>query len=363
MANGRNPTRYSLLAIRYSPFAISGLAGGILPRLRDLHLGVGHHQSALVRQRHELETHVDRAHRAVGAAAVNAGIKAALAALFYDFLIDLEDFGFLAVEFWNQSIGEAEIGGTDIDAVDALDIEDLFHVFDRRLGLHHRQQHDLFVCGLLISAGRTIHAGTDRAVRARAARRIFAVGDEVFRLLLGVDHRADHAIGAAVQHFADDAGLVPRHAHHRSHRMAVHRLKALHHRLIILHAVLHVDGDAVEPALRDHLGGKPRRDRKPSVHHRLARSPYLLDLVRHFLFLPFVQTHRHCDGANHCTALWMLTSLTPTSRAVFTIAAQVSSGKGTPFLVRSVRIFRSGSPGISTASTPATGFVARIEST
>src|SRR6266436_9310991 len=39
------------------------------------------------------------------------------------------------------------------------------------------------------------------------------------------------------------------------------------------------------------------------------------------------------------TALCMLTSLTPTSRAVFTIAAQVSSGKGTPFLVRSARIF------------------------
>jgi hypothetical protein len=31
------------------------------------------------------------------------------------------------------------------------------------------------------------------------------------------------------------------------------------------------------------------------------------------------------------TARWILTSLTPTSRAVFTIAAQVSSGKGTPF--------------------------------
>src|ERR1700694_3333101 len=42
------------------------------------------------------------------------------------------------------------------------------------------------------------------------------------------------------------------------------------------------------------------------------------------------------------TARWMLTSLTPTSRAVFTIAAQVSYGKGTPFLVRSARIFLSG---------------------
>src|SRR5260370_35733156 len=107
MANRRNPTRYSLLAIRYSPFAISRLAGGILPRLRDLHLGVGHHQSAFVRQRHELEAHIDRAHRAVGAAAVNAGIKAALAAFFYDFLIDFEDFGFLPYDFWHQSIGDA----------------------------------------------------------------------------------------------------------------------------------------------------------------------------------------------------------------------------------------------------------------
>ena len=53
----------------------------------------------------------------------------------------------------------------------------------------------------------------------------------------------------------------------------------------------------------------------------------------------------------------MLASLTPTSRAVLTIAAQVSSGSGTPFLVRSARILRSGSPGISTVSTPATGLV------
>src|SRR5258706_15697871 len=69
------------------------------------------------------------------------------------------------------------------------------------------------------------------------------------------------------------------------------------------------------------------------------------------------------DGTNHAVARCTLTSLTPTSRAVFTIAAQVSSGKGTPLLVRSARIFLSGSPGISTASTPATGLVALIKST
>ncbi len=169
------------------------------------------------------------------------------------------------------------------------------HVLDRRLGLHHRQQHDLVVGGLLIGAGRAVHAGTDRAVGAGAARRIFGILDELLGFLLRVDHRADHAIGAAVQHLADDAGLVPGHAHHRRHRMAVHGLKALHHGEVILHAVLHVDGDAIEAALRDHLGRKARRNREPGVHDRLARSPDLLHVVRHLVFLPVVLAFRHCE--------------------------------------------------------------------
>src|SRR5882672_4875326 len=164
-----------LLSMRALYTNRSRLAAGLFPGLVHLHLGVGHHQSAFVRQRHELEAHVDRAHRAIRAAAVNAGIEAALAALLYDLLIDLEDFRLVAVEFWHQPVGEAEIGGTDIDAVDALDIEDRFHVLDRGPGLHHRQQHDFVVGGLLIGAGGTVHAGADRAVRTGAPRRIFSV--------------------------------------------------------------------------------------------------------------------------------------------------------------------------------------------
>jgi len=53
----------------------------------------------------------------------------------------------------------------------------------------------------------------------------------------------------------------------------------------------------------------------------------------------------------------MLASLTPTSRAVLTIAAQVSSGKGTPFLLRSARILDYGSHGINTESKPVAGLV------
>src|ERR1700741_1093586 len=75
-----------------------------------------------------------------------------------------------------------------------------------------------------------------------------------------------------------------------------------------------------------------------------------------------LRTPRNDGEKSHAVACWMLRSLTPTSRAVATIAAQLSSGKGTPFWGRSARIFRSGSPGISTASTPAVGLVALMKS-
>src|SRR5215216_2133244 len=214
-------TLYSLFAIPYSLFASLRLPARILAGLVHLHLGVGHHQAALVRQRHQLEAHVDGAHRAVGAGAVDAGIEAALAALLDDLLIDLENFGLVAVELRHQAVGEAEVGRADIDAVDALDVEDRFHVLDRGLGLHHRQQHDLVVRGLLVGTGRTVHARADRAVRTRALWRILGILDQVLGFLRGVDHRTDHAIGAAVEHLADDAGLVPGHADHRGHGMGV----------------------------------------------------------------------------------------------------------------------------------------------
>src|SRR4029078_1776986 len=100
----------------------------------------------------------------------------------------------------------------DRAGVGALDVEDRLHILDRGLGLHHRQQHDLVIGGLLVRTRAAVHAGADRTVRARALWRILRELDEVLGLFRGVDHRADHAIGAAVEHLADDAGLVPRHA-------------------------------------------------------------------------------------------------------------------------------------------------------
>jgi len=63
--------------------------------------------------------------------------------------------------------------------------------------------------------------------------------------------------------------------------MGLHGLETLHHRLVILHAMLNVDGDAVEAALRHHLGGKARWDREPGIDRRFALGPDLFDFIRH----------------------------------------------------------------------------------
>src|SRR6516225_5661121 len=118
----------SLFATHYSLFALLRLSAGVLPRLRHLHFRIGHHQSAFIRERDKLETHVDGAHRALGAAAMDTGVEAALAAFLHDLLVDPEDFRLITVELRHQSIREAEIGRTDINAVDALDVENRFHI-------------------------------------------------------------------------------------------------------------------------------------------------------------------------------------------------------------------------------------------
>src|SRR5579863_171361 len=94
----------------------------------------------------------------------------------------------------------------------------------------------------------------------------------------------------------------------------------------------------------------------PDAHVSLTLFAIVFPL-RWSIHVVIARSQRLAMTAHYWVALWMLASLTPTSRAVFTIAAQVSSGKGTPFLVRSVRIFASGSPGINTASTPVAGLV------
>src|SRR5579862_5132327 len=90
------------------------LAAGVLAGLRNLHPRIGRHQANLVEQRHELESHVDRAHRAVSARAMDAGIQPALLAFLDDLFVDFENFRLFAIELRHEAVGEAEVGGADI---------------------------------------------------------------------------------------------------------------------------------------------------------------------------------------------------------------------------------------------------------
>src|SRR3954469_1607927 len=80
------------------------LPAGVLAGLVHLHLGVGHHQPALVRQGDELEAHVDGAHGAIGAGAVDARVEATLAAFLDDLLVDLEDLRLGPIELRLETI-------------------------------------------------------------------------------------------------------------------------------------------------------------------------------------------------------------------------------------------------------------------
>src|SRR4051812_6959371 len=119
VTSGARATLSGLLA---SCLGVLGLAVRLLAGLGHLHSGIGRHQAALVRQGHELKAHIDRAHRAVRTAAMDAGIEPALAALLHYLFIDLQDFRLLAVELWHQAVGVTEVRGTDVDACDALHV-------------------------------------------------------------------------------------------------------------------------------------------------------------------------------------------------------------------------------------------------
>src|SRR4029077_12937710 len=71
IANGVTLRATPSFATPYSLFAFLRLAAGVLAGLVHLHLGIGRHQAALIRQRHQLEAHVDRTHRAFRARAVD----------------------------------------------------------------------------------------------------------------------------------------------------------------------------------------------------------------------------------------------------------------------------------------------------
>src|SRR5918995_898060 len=237
------------------------------------------HQARIVGDGHEMEAHADRPRGVACRAVVDAGEQAALLGGGDELLVDFQDLRLLAVELGHQAERQAEIARADIDAADARHLADGVDVVDRLLGLDHGNDQHFVVGRRLVGRGRAVGAGADRAVAALALGRIERIGDQ--RLGFGdvVHHRADHAPGAAVQDLADDAGLVPWHAHQRCHRMLVHRLEAGDHRMIVLHAVLHVEGDAVPAALRHGLGREAAGDGEPCVDAGLALFEALFQRV------------------------------------------------------------------------------------
>ena len=267
---------------------------GVLARDGDLCARRACHQSAIVEDGDEAEPRGDHARRIGAGRVVDSGEPSVPAGRRDELLVDRNDVRLLAIEHRLQAEREAEIARADIDAADPRHVENAVDVVDRLLGLDHRDDQHLVVGDRLVGAGLAVHHGTDRAVAALAGRRIEAGAGQGLRLLRGVHHRADHTPRAAVEHLADDPRLVPRHAHQRRHRMGVHRLKALHHRQVVLHAVLHIHGDAVEAALGHDLRGKPRRDRQPPIDAGLARRQACFELVHG---LPSICGGHACRGA------------------------------------------------------------------
>src|SRR3984893_10731579 len=221
------------------------------------------HEPRVVGDGDETEALADHLGGVARRAVVDAGEQVAFLDGGQKLVVDRQDLGLVAVELRHQAERQAEVTGVDIDAADARHVEDGVDIVDRLLRLDHRDHQHFVVGGRLVGRCLAIGAGADRSIAALALGRIERIGDQRLGLGFGVDHGTDHAPGAAVQNLADDAGLVPRHAHQRRHRMLVHCLEAADHRMVVLHAMLHVDGYAVPAALRHGLGPEAAGDREP----------------------------------------------------------------------------------------------------
>ena len=76
----------------------------------------------------------------------------------------------------------AEVGGADVDAIEARRVEDRVEILDRLRGLDHRQRDDRVV-GVLGVVAAGVEADPGRAEAAVALGRIAAGADEALRLL------------------------------------------------------------------------------------------------------------------------------------------------------------------------------------
>src|ERR1043166_271180 len=184
-------THYSLLAIRYSLFAISirlrGGLGDLAARLAHGGGGGVRHQPRVVEQGAQLIALAEAAHRGLRAVGVHARDLAVLARDVADLFDGREHLAVLRIERRRRlAHAHAEVGGTDVDAVDAVDRDDVGEVLDRRARLDHGEQQDLAV-GMLPIVGAAVEHGAVRPHAAAAARRVAARRDQRLGLGLRVD--------------------------------------------------------------------------------------------------------------------------------------------------------------------------------
>ena len=174
------------------------------------------------------------------------------------------------VELRSVPHGERQVARADVDAGQSGGCGDRLHVRKRRCGLHHRQRDH----GVVRPRDVVRAVGEQRACRseaARAGRRVARVGHQPLGVGPGVDHRADDAERPGVEQLHDDAGLQPRHPRHRGRVARRQRLEHGERRLVVVQAVLEVDGDGVESGLAGHFGddrvggGEPTVDGAPAV--------------------------------------------------------------------------------------------------
>ena len=143
------------------------------------------------------------------------------------------------------------------------------------------------------AAGDQHRLGTDLRQDAESLEHLLQV-DAAGAARGGIDvgHRLGGEQGLAQRFDVGDVGTrgaqpgcdADTDADQRRHRMRLHRLEALDHRLIVLHAVLHVDGNAIPAAARHDFRREAAWDRQPAVDAGLARlQPPLQHVYRHRL--------------------------------------------------------------------------------
>ena len=167
---------------------------------------------------------------------------------------------------------DGEVVGADIDAVEAGDRHDRVHIVHRFGRLDHRHR-DNGVVGLRRIVGAAVEQAARGTETAVARRRVAAGADEAFALPGGVDHRADDAVGAGVEQFHDRRRVVPRNPRQRRRRISGHGGEHGNRVGEVDHAVLGIDGDAVEGRVGHGLRRKGVRDGEPAVNNGAALLP------------------------------------------------------------------------------------------